>query len=136
MARPSALIPVAVLAAAAIGLTLFLRWSMDPEETASAVETTQALAVTTSNATASTVPAVAETTGPLVEGLPPAVARVLADAGHLERLSAGEVGLPPAVTRVLADHGVVLSVNEGVLTHERPVPGQGPASISEGVMSQ
>jgi hypothetical protein len=135
MAKPNASTSLALLVTAAVGLALFVGWTtgavaLAPSEAAASVVGTApsdgAIPILTSAAPVE----------PTVEGLPPAVARVLAKAGYLELLSAGDMGLPPAVVRVLAAHGVVLSVPDGALTRVRPIPVLETGSLSEGVTAQ
>ncbi len=126
MARHRASLSVALLLTAAVGLVLFLDstpggLALAPEK---AAEQSGSTVTATLPQAISTDLAVASAGLPGVGGLPPAVARVLADAGLWERISSAEVGLPPAVARVLAAHGVVLSVSEEAL------PGRPAGSLS------
>jgi hypothetical protein len=135
MVRPNASLSVALLVTAAIGLGLFVDWTAGAAVVTPSIEAT-AGARDLPGDTSDPIPTSALQAEPVVEGLPPAIARVLAEAGHLERLSAGDVGLPPAVARVLAAHGVVLRVSEPALTQTSPNPDLGRGSLSEGVTSQ
>ena len=130
MARPNASLSVALLVTAA----LFVEWTTGA--VVALVGGPMQVAGATPGDTLVPIPGPALQAEPVAEGLPPAIARVLAEAGHLERLSADDVGLPPAVARVLAAHGVVLSVSEPALTPGSPIRDLGRGSLSEGVTSQ